>query len=117
MPDPPLTPPSTAAQGAVFGGRYRLTLQVMVDIDYQHHTIKTNVTPPQIYLCELESLIGDSGANIAHQWVLDEPKWNKLVHAKGDWSVLVIPVKTNNPIPGFERYAAQWRAPRVKIPH
>src|SRR2546422_65055 len=59
-----------------FGGRYTLTLQVDVDIDYQKHLVLTNVSPPKFYLFEVGSLVrgprGVEGADISAQWVLDE---------------------------------------------
>jgi hypothetical protein len=104
-----------------FGGRYKLSLQVNVDIDYRSHTIKGNVSQPKFSLLEVGSLIrgakGVRGADIAGQWILDEAKWKTLVKANGDWSAIGIPVNTNSPIPGFDEYVEGWRSPRVKIPH
>ena len=104
-----------------FGGRYELALQVDVEIDYEKNLVKTNTSPPKFYLSEVESLIRKPnrpvGAKIAHEWILDEAKWKKLVQSKGDWSAIGIPVKTNSPIPGFDEYVNGWRAPVVKIPH
>src|SRR6266481_3389857 len=36
-----------------FGGRYTLTLQVDVDIDYKGDTIRSNVSPAKFYLWEV----------------------------------------------------------------
>ena len=105
-----------------FGGRYRLTLQVDVEIDYKNHLIKTNVSAPKFYLFEAGAIRRNAkrdveGVDISGQWIFDQTQWNKLVEAKGDWSVLGIPVKTNSPLPGFEEHVNRARAPRVRIPH
>jgi len=104
-----------------FGGRYTLALKVDVEIDYKAQTIKTNVSSPKFYLFEVGSLLrgakGVEGADISKQWILDEEKWKKLVQAKGDWSAIGIPVKTNSPVPEFDEYVKGLRAPRVRIPH
>jgi len=103
-----------------FGGRYTLALQVDVEIDYRNHTIKKNVSPPKFYLWEVESTFGiesPKSAKISGQWILDQTKWEELVRAKGDWSALGIPVRTNSPVPGFEDYVQGLRAPRIRIPH
>ena len=104
-----------------FGGRYTLSLKVDVDVDYKTQTIKTSVSTPKFYLFEVGSVQrgarGVEGADISNQWILDEAKWKKLVQAKGDWSVLEIPVKTNSPVQDFDEYVRGLRAPVVKIPH
>jgi hypothetical protein len=101
-----------------FGGRYTLTLQV--DVVIEGRTVAKSISPPKFYLSEVEKVVvdnGGAGANFSGQWVLDEAQWKKLVQAKGDWSVIGIPVKTNSPVPGFENYVKGLRAPRMKIPH
>lgn len=104
-----------------FYGRYTMALVVDVDIDYTTHLVKTNVVSPKFYLHEVSDVIhgprGVEGANFDGQWILDETKWNELVQAKGDWSAIGIPVKTNSPVPGFDEYVKGVRAPRVKVPH
>ena len=105
-----------------FGGRYKLTLQVEVEINYWKHKIVKVVSPPKFYLSEIDSTIRDranqvEGANISKNWQLDEAKWKKLVEAKGDWAVIDIPVKTNDPVARFEDYVKGQREPRDKIPH
>jgi hypothetical protein len=103
-----------------FGGRYRLTLQVEIDIDYKTCLVKTNVSAPKFYLLEVESIVRKNGgieANLSGQWILDKVKWKRLVDSNGDWLAVGLPIRTNSPVPGFEDYVKGWRAPRVKIPH
>lgn len=102
-----------------FGGRYRLTMQVDVEIDYKKHTIEKYTSPPKFYLWEIGPLTREKGevfgAKIANQWVFDEAKWRKLVEATGDWTAIGLSVKKDNPIPGFDEYVKGWRAPRVQV--
>ena len=48
-------------------------------------------------------------------WNIDEAGWQKLVVAKGDWSVLGISVKKNEPVTNFDEYVRRWREARVKV--
>jgi hypothetical protein len=104
-----------------FYGRYSLAAQFDVKIDYQQCRVVTNTSAPKFYLYEVESLTRDAsginGANIAHQGTFDEEKWAALLRAKGDWSAIGIPVKTNDPINGFDEYVKRNRESRVRIPH
>lgn len=103
-----------------FGSRYTLAVEVKVDINYNNHTVVGIVSEPTFYLHEVESVTVSGNrvrATFAHQWVLDKAQWEKLVKAKGDWSILGIPIKTNAAVPGFDEYIKSLRGPRVKIPH
>jgi hypothetical protein len=113
--------PRTWTTEVFFYGRYSLAVQFDVEINYQHCQVTTNTTPPKFYLHEVGSLTRDAnginGAFIAHQWTFDETKWVSLLRAKGDWSAIGIPVKTNSPIVGFDEYVKGEREPRTRIPH
>ena len=105
-----------------FGGRYELALQVDVEINYRTHKIVKAVSPPKFHLSEIGSLIRNKanqveGADIAKNWVVDEVQWNQFVQANGDWSVIGITVRTNDPIPGFDEYVKGWRSLLIKVPH
>jgi len=98
-----------------FGGRYTLTMHVDVEIDYEKNLIVKYVSPPRFSLVEVGSLVRENGeirgAKIADQWFFDEMRWKKLVEAKGDWSVIGLPVK-NSLIPSFDEYVKICRAPK-----
>ncbi len=103
-----------------FYGRYSLTLETTVEIDDKNHTIKNFAAPPKFYLHEVKSVEMDNGRAITRfsdQWVLDQTQWEKLVAAKGNWAVLGIRLKTNEPVPGFDAYVKGERDPIEKIPH
>lgn len=100
-------------------GRYRLTLQVEVNIDYQKSIVLGNATNPIFYLFEIESIKKENGrivgANFSNQWTFDAVSWKKLYESNGDWSTIGIPLKQNDPIPGFDEYDRSWREPRIRL--
>ena len=102
-----------------FGGRYQLGMAVDVAIDYTNKTIVKATTPAKFYLWELgkvETLPdGRVSTDFGGGWELDEAQWSKLVAAKGDWSVLGISLKKNDPVPGFDDYVKGEREPRVRV--
>jgi hypothetical protein len=103
-----------------FYGRYRLTMQVTVSLDPGNARVLGNTEPPKFYLREIKSVTTEDGTLAAYfsgRWEFDSKKWKQLVQARGDWSVLGIPVKKNDPVPRFEEYVASLRAPIVKVPH
>ena len=103
-----------------FQGRYVLTLQVDVAINYWNNEVEKIVSSPKFYLVEVDSTVRENvgtGANSLNGWEFDEAKWKKLLQAKGDWSAIGINVRTNDPVVGFEDYVKGLRAPRIKIPH
>ncbi len=102
-----------------FWGRYEITLQVDVAIDYGKNAVTKSTTQPKFYVTEIarvEALPDDRvTAYSGNGWELNETQWSKLVAAKGDWSVLGISLMTNVPVPGFEAYVKGMRAPRVRV--
>ncbi len=112
--------PKTWNSEVFFYGKYTLTCQAEVSINYRKHAVEKIASSPKFYLWEIGSVEKSGGgwsANISAQWILNEAQWKKLVQAKGDWSVLGIPVQTNSPVPSFDDYAKALRAPRDNIPH
>jgi hypothetical protein len=103
-----------------FYGRYSLTMETTVEIDDKSKTIRNFAGPPKFYLHEVKSVEVDRGrvtTSFSDQWVLDEAQWKKLVAAKGNWSVIGIILRTNEPVPGFDAYVKGQRDPIEKIPH
>jgi len=103
-----------------FYGRYSLTMTTEVRIDWKERSVQEVLSAPKFYLHEVEAIIRDSvgpGASFSHQWIINETDWDKLVKAKGDWSALGIPVRTNDPVPDFDAYVKACRAPIERIPH
>lgn len=104
-----------------FGGRYVLSLQVPVEIDYSSNRVHRTAGSPKFYLNELEMISIDSNglvsATISRQSVINEDKWSQLVKNRGDWAVIGIKVQTNAPLSEFSKYVQAQRKPRVRIPH
>ena len=115
--------PKTWNSEVCFGGRYILTMQVEVTVNYRKNKVDEINSTPSFSLRELEVIrpginAGEgSGASIANQWKFGQDEWKKLVESHGHWRVLNIPVNTNNPLPNFDVFVADLRNPRVKIPH
>src|SRR5207249_1865806 len=91
-----------------FAGRYELTLQVSIAIDYENCRLKRLTDSPIVYINEITNVaISTSGiaeARMQGQWVLGEGEWKSLVNSKGDWSIVKVPILTNAPVKGFDEY-------------
>jgi hypothetical protein len=102
-----------------FGGRYQLRLELYVELDYAKHAVVKATTPAKFYVWEVVKVEmlpdGRVSTDYGRGWELDETQWSQLVAAKGNWSVLGISLKTNDPVPGFDAYVKAWRAPRVRV--
>jgi|ERR1041384_7378827 hypothetical protein len=102
-----------------FGGRYVLTIQVYVVIDYAKNAVVKTTAPAKFYVKEVAQVEtlpdGRVSTKYGSGWELDETQWNQLVTAKGDWSVLGISLKTNDPVSGFDAYVKAWSGPRVRV--
>ena len=97
-----------------FGGRYVLTYQVDVLVDYSNKTISKIIAPEKFFLGELSEIEGGVGSYArSHNFGME--KWKKIVDGKGDFSVIGIPLNTNVPLPGFDEYVRQWRKDRVDV--
>ena len=98
-----------------FAGRYELSLQVPIAIDYDKCKLigATNSATVQINeVVKVEiSKSGIAGATEKGQWRLSENEWKWLVENHGDWSVVKVPILTNAPIKGFDEYVRQGREP------
>ena len=94
-----------------FGGRYELTYQVNVIPDYRAHRIK-KVNTGRFYLVEVAE-ITDKGRGArfdpSGNKEFGESEWEKIVAARGDFSVLGVILKTNSPVVGFDSYVNAWQ--------
>jgi hypothetical protein len=91
-----------------FGGRYELNYQVYVEVDYSSHRIVKTTGAPKFVLWQVNRVINDSAGNIGSDIDKDvkfgEKEWEKVVAAKGDFSVIGIYINTNSPIPRWDEY-------------
>jgi len=105
---------------AYFGGRYELSLQVNISVNFENCTVKGTTGSATVYLNEVTrieiSTSGGAGARlkggIGGISKLNEHDWKKLIAHAGDWSVVNVPIVTNAPpIKDFDEYVRQGRAP------
>ena len=100
---------------AYFAGRYRLSLQLPILIDYNKCKLigATNSAIMQINEVTKVDFTKSGSANVTlkGQWRLNENEWEWLVKNGGEWSVVKIPILTNAAVKGFEEYANQERQP------
>lgn len=89
-------------------GRYILAMQADIDLNLIRSRV-SNFGPPKFYLSEVESVehMVDGRSAIKQREVAghlcDGADWEKLVNAHGDFHVLGIDLKIDQPVPGFER--------------
>lgn len=100
---------------AYFAGRYELTLQIPILIDYEKCRLIGATNSAMVQINEVTkvelSKSGIAGATTKGQWRLNENEWKWLVKNKGDWSVVKVPILTNAPVKGFDEYVRQGREP------
>jgi len=92
-----------------FGGRYELTYRVKVFLDYRQRRITEVVGDPNFDLTEISRIYDTGtgsgvGADIGSDRRIDEQSWEKVVSAGGDFSVIGISIKSNNPVSGFDDF-------------
>jgi hypothetical protein len=92
-----------------FHGRYHFTYQVPVTADYTNCMILGTSGPPVFVLLEVEKTDGRS-TQFSSDWKLSESQWNKVVAAKGDFSVVGIQLKTNQPVANWDAYVKAGRS-------
>lgn len=104
-----------------FGGKYIFTYQVYVSVNYEKNRIAKTVSRGKFRLVGVgkvhKPLSDDAGveSDIESDHAFGEEEWRKIVAAKGDFSVIGIPLNTNSPVPYFEDLVRAERAPRVKV--
>jgi hypothetical protein len=98
-----------------FAGRYELSLQVPIAIDYDKCRLIGATNSAMVQINEVTkvelSKSGIAEATMKGRWRLNENEWKWLVKNKGDWSVVKVPILTNAPVKGFDEYVRQGREP------
>jgi hypothetical protein len=99
---------------AFFGGRYELTMEVEVEIDYVNKKVTKVVGEPSFYLKEVSKVDvyqdGRAGGwyDGTSQREFGAEEWQKLYKSNGDVSVLGVVPKTD-PVPFFDKFVEQAR--------
>jgi hypothetical protein len=87
-------------------GRYKLQMSASLQIDRQQLTA-TFSSPPTFHLTEVASISrlpdGRDYVTYGGSWELSAEEWQRLVQAKGDFSVLGLSLIRDDPVPGFQR--------------
>jgi len=94
-----------------FDGRYILSYQSSVIVDYRKDTIKQSVGDPTFYLKEVASY-KDGTEIYGEQWRFGAKEWQQVATANGDFTATGIILKKNAPTPGFEELIQSARAAR-----
>ena len=101
-----------------FAGKYRLTLQVPISIDYEKCRLRGGMNSAMIQIDEITkvniSKSGLAGATTKGKWSLSQNEWKWLLKNKGDWSVVKVPMLTNAPVKGFDEYVRRERKRPVR---
>ena len=72
-------------------------------MDYERNTIKSLAGNQEFFLYETTAMSRGGNEDIGEQWRFGVADWNKVVAAKGDFTQIGIVLKTNAPIPGWEK--------------
>ena len=105
------TEPDTAEwqSVALFGGRYELTMAVHIQIDRQSGKVTKVLDKPQFTLAQVTSIevrddgtIGSIYYGESHSFA--QAEWQKVVAAKGDFSVIGIRLVQGKPVANFDAY-------------
>ncbi len=101
-----------------FLGKYELTMQVEIQLSDDFRTVTGLTGELQFYLREVQfvEFYGDiPGAQFSNEWKFGKDDWEKLVAAKGDFSVIGIKLQEGQPVDGFDAYAKAASKDRVRI--
>ena len=105
-----------------FYGRYVLTMKVPVRMGYQFDEVLEVLDEPTFYLHEVRSIefhgndkIPGASFNARGQHIFSREDWAKVYKAKGDFFVIGIKLKKNQPVKDFEKYVQAVRSHYVKV--
>jgi hypothetical protein len=103
-----------------FGGRYILTMQVDVEVNYSTNTVTSTNQEPQFFLSEVESvdLLPDGRTSVTFRAENAERfgarEWARMYDNKGSLSAIGISVDTTE-VENFDEHVAQRRRDRVRM--
>jgi hypothetical protein len=102
---------------AYLGGRYYLTMQVDVDIDYTTRQV-TQAGDPKFYLTEYKKVMplgrGAYESTISRDFRFGPQEWKKLFAARGDFTVIGFTCDDSE-VPCFSNEVAAVRRDRVPV--
>lgn len=106
-----------------FKGRYVLTMQVPVRMGYNFNEVLEVLDEPTFYLSEVSEVTFHGSGNIvgasfeSNDWPypFSLEDWEKVYQADGDFFVIGIHLKDNQPVKDFEKYVQAKRRNIVKV--
>ena len=104
-----------------FGGRYILTYQLPVFVNYKKRVIRRVVlettNTPAFTLLQVSRVFDATsetlGADFNADYKFSESDWEKVVAADGDFSAIGIRIDTNRSVPRFDDFIHAIRSSRV----
>jgi len=102
---------------AYFGGRYEVSMDVQVKVDYANKRIVLAGEPRFQIIEKTYVELRDGGqvaSGVGNQMEFGIDEWEKVVAAKGDFSVIGFPLNPE-PTPDFDVFLRARRGPRVPI--
>lgn len=98
---------------AYFGGRYVITLQVPVAIDYEDETLRVT-GEPSFFLTEISTVAVDGSGTYGDSLDFGKAEFDKLIESGWDYAAIKFVINPT-PVPRFELAMAMAQAPRYPI--
>jgi len=105
-----------------FYKRYVLLMQVPVRMGYEFDEVLEVLDQPKFYLVEVRSIKyygSQPGATIEQgddwPYPFTAEEWAKVYEARGDFSVIGIDLKKDQPVKDFDKFVEAGRRDRVKV--
>lgn len=104
-----------------FGGRYCLTMQVDVKVNKDFSRITEVIGEPKFYLSEFTKVDLNADGRTSGSTEGGESatfgvrEWNQILKSGGDFSVVAVHIKKNQPVPNFDKFVEAVRRPRIQI--
>ncbi len=104
---------------AYFDGRYILSMEVEVETNSEFSEITKVVGEPHFFLWEADQIVieadGQPDTKYSRDLRFGLSDWKKVFAAKGDFSVIGITIKKDQPLANWDAYVRGWSGPRIKV--
>ncbi len=91
-----------------FAGRYDLTMQSQVKVNGDFSKV-VSVSSPAFHLAEVTWANSGGACRYGDVYRFGEADWEKVVKAKGDFSVIGLHLTLDSPVPNFDNYVQGLR--------
>ena len=101
-------------------GRYRLSMEIEVQLDRNARRVEKIVGNPTFYLFEIRKVLDDNGQigcsyNSSKQLIFGLAEWKKIYESGGDFSTIGYTLRRDDPVENIEQYIAAVREPRIRV--